>query len=332
MNQTTRRDFLKAAAASLATAQFGSSVLAAQQPGADGLPKRPLGDSGEMLPIVGLGGYHIRLADDKEALAIIDEAIDNGMTFFDNSWDYHQGASEELMGKALSGGKRDKVFLMTKVCDRDYEGAKKHLDDSLRRLKTDRIDLWQFHEINWSVDPDWIFDRGAIRAAIEARDAGKVRYIGFTGHRHYEHHLKMLRKPFDWDTVQMPINILDATFRSFQNEVLPECEKRQVAAIGMKALAGGILPDKLGIPAELCRRFALSLPITSLVCGIKSRENLRQDLAAARDFKPLKPEELASTADQYEEPASTGEHEPFKTTNYGSGYHKRQHEGVPRGE
>jgi aryl-alcohol dehydrogenase-like predicted oxidoreductase len=328
MNPTNRRDFLKAAAASLAAAQLGSPVLAAEEPSTDGLPKRPLGRSGEMVPIVGLGGYHVRCAEDDEALAIIDEAIDNGMTFFDNSWDYHAGRSEELMGKALTGAKRDKVFLMTKVCNRDYEGAKEHLDDSLRRLKTDRIDLWQFHEINWSVDPDWIFDRGAIRAAIEARKAGKVRYIGFTGHRHFAHHLKMLRKPFDWDTVQMPINILDATFRSFQNEVLPECKQRKVSAIGMKALAGGILPAKLGIPAELCRRFALSLPLTTLVCGIRSREELRQDLAIARDFKPLKPEELLATAAKYEEPAGKGDLEPFKTTDYGSAYHKRQHEGL----
>ncbi len=328
MKATNRREFLKAAAASLAAAQLGSPLLAAQQDTGDGLPKRPLGRTGEMVPIVGLGGYHVRTADDKTALAIIDEAIDNGMTFFDNAWDYHNGASEELMGKALAGSKRDKVFLMTKLCDRHYEGAKKHLEDSLRRLKTDRIDLWQFHEINWSIDAEWIFDRGGIRAAIEARKEGKVRYIGFTGHRHYAHLLKLLGKPFDWDTVQMPINILDATFRSFQKEMLPECARRNVSPIGMKALGGGLLPDKLNIPAELCRRYALSLPITTLVCGIRSHKDLRQDLGVARQFKPLTPEELVATAEQYEEPARDGKYEIFKTTEYGGAYHRRQHKGI----
>jgi predicted aldo/keto reductase-like oxidoreductase len=250
------------------------------------------------------------------------------MTFFDNSWDYHMGRSEELMGKALADGKRDKVFLMTKVCARDYEGAKEHLDDSLRRLKTDRVDLWQFHEINWAVDPDWIFDRGAIKAAIEAREAGKVRHIGFTGHRHYAHHVKMLGKPFDWDTVQMPLNILDASFRSFQKEVLPLCAKQKVSVIGMKALSAGVLPGKLGVPAGLCRRYTLSLPVSTLVCGIRSREELLQDLAVARDFKPLTPEELTETAEKHEEHAAEGKNEPHKGPTYGSAYHARQHEGV----
>jgi len=328
MQATNRRDFLKAAAASLAAAQLGAPVLGAQQPSADGLPKRPLGNSGEMVSIVGIGGYHIRTAADKDAIAIMHEAIDNGMTFFDNAWDYHMGGSEELMGKALAGGKRDKVFLMTKVCARDYRGAKQHLDDSLRRLKTDHVDLWQFHEINWSVDPDWIFDRGAIKAAIEAREAGKVRYIGFTGHRHYAHHVKMLGKPFDWDTVQMPLNILDASYRSFQKEALPLCVKRKISVIGMKALSAGVLPGRLGVPADLCRRYTLSLPVSTLVCGIRSREELLQDLAVARDFKPLTAEELTATAAKYEEAAAEGKNEPHKGPSYGSAYHARQHEGV----
>jgi len=328
MHTTSRREFLKSAAAALAAANLSSPLLAGQQSSADGLPKRPLGKTGEMVSIAGLGGYHIRLADDREAVSIIHEAIDNGMTFLDNSWDYHNGASEELLGKALAGGKRDKVFLMTKVCARDYQGARQHLDDSLRRLKTDRIDLWQFHEINWSVDPDWIFERGAIKAAVEARQAGKVRYIGFTGHRHYAHLLKMLEKPFEWDTVQMPLNILDASFRSFQKNVLPVCNRRKIGVIGMKALAAGVLPARLGIPAELCRRYTLSLPIATLVCGIRSRENLRQDLAVARDFKPLTPAELEEIAEKYEPQAAEGRNEPHKGPTYGSAYHARQHQGL----
>ena len=164
---------------------------------------------------------------------------------------------------------------------------RQHLEDSLRRLQTDRIDLWQFHEINWDVDPEWVFEKGGIKAAIEARDQGKVRYIGFTGHRKTAHHLEMLARPFDWDTVQMPINLLDAHYDSFQNKVVPVCREKKISVIGMKALAGGKIPSQLGIPASTCRRFALSLPISTLVCGIKSRENLRQDLAMARSFKPV---------------------------------------------
>lgn len=325
MNTTSRREFLQTALAGLA---MGGSVLAAEERGPEGIPKRPLGKTGEMVSIVGLGGYHIGTAEEKDAIAIMHEAIDNGMTFFDNAWDYHQGGSEELMGKALSGGKRDKVFLMTKVCARDYEGAKKHLDDSLRRLKTDCIDLWQFHEINWAVDPDWIFDRGAIKAAVEARKAGKVRYIGFTGHRHFAHHLKMLEKPFVWDTVQMPLNILDASFRSFQKEVLPVLTKRKIAPVGMKALSAGVLPGRLDVPAELCRRYTLSLPVATLVCGIRSREELLQDLAIARDFKPLTEAELNAVAEQHQEKSGSVKNEPYKNPTYGSAYHARQHEGV----
>jgi len=328
MHEADRREFLKRAAAGLAAANLGAPVLAAQQPSPDGLPKRPLGRTGEMVSIVGLGGFHIGTAQEKEAIAIMHEAIDNGMTFFDNAWDYHMGGSEELMGKALAGGKRDRVFLMTKVCDRHYEGAKKHLDDSLRRLKTDYIDLWQFHEINWDVDPDWVFDRGGIKAAIEAREAGKVRYIGFTGHRHYAHHVKMLGKPFEWDTVQMPLNILDASYRSFQKEVLPVCAERKVSVIGMKALSAGVLPGRLGVPADLCRRYTLSLPIATLVCGIRSRKELRQDLAVARDFEPLTAAELTATAEEHEEKAGSVKNEPYKNPTYGSAYHARQHKGV----
>jgi predicted aldo/keto reductase-like oxidoreductase len=326
MNESRRRDFLKTAAASLATAGLSSSVVAQQEESPDGIPTRPLGKTGERVPIVGLGGYHIGLPDEKDAIAMMHEAIDAGMTFFDNSWDYHKGGSEELMGKALAtGGRRDKVFLMTKCCARDYDGAKEHLADSLRRLQTDRLDLWQFHEINWDVDPDWIFDRGALKFALEARKAGKVRYIGFTGHKDLAHLMKMLGKPHEWDTVQAPMNVLDAHYRSFQKSVLPECTKRNIALIGMKALAGGTIPTQLNIPAETCRRYALSLPISTLVCGIRSRKDLQQDLAMARDFKPMTEEEMAALREKTAEAGSDGKLERFKTTRYGSAYHFRQH-------
>ena len=327
MNDPDRRDFIRVSAISLAAAGFDSTVLAGQQDSPAGIPTRPLGKTGERVSIVGLGGYHIGTPEEKEAIAIAHEAIDQGVTFFDNSWDYHQGGSEEVVGKALSsGGRRKKVFLMTKVCARDYQGARRHLEDSLRRLKTDVIDLWQFHEINWDVDPDWIFDRGALKYAQEARKAGKIRYIGFTGHKDISHHLKMLSKPFDWDTVQMPINILDAHYRSFQGKVVPECTRRKIGVIGMKALGGGVIPTKLGISAEVCRRFALSLPISTLVCGIRSRKDLQQDVGIARHFKPMPPGETKTLLAQTKEAGSDGKLEPFKTTRYGSAYHFKQHE------
>jgi len=326
MNEWERRDFLKAAMASLAASGFGALALADQKQSPNGIPTRPLGKTGERVSIVGLGGYHIGTVPEREAIAIMHEAIDEGMTFFDNAWDYHNGHSEELMGKALaSGGRRRKVFLMTKCCDRDYQGVRRNIDDSLRRLKTDCIDLLQFHEINWDVDPDWVFDRGGIRAAIEARQAGKIRYIGFTGHREMAHLLKMLSRPFDWDTAQMPINILDAHYRSFQKNVLPKCVERKVAVIGMKGLASGKIPRELGIPAETCRRYALTLPIATLVCGIQSRENLRQDVAMARNFQPVTADEMERLRAQTQPLNVGGKLEHYKVTRYGGRYHFRQH-------
>jgi aryl-alcohol dehydrogenase-like predicted oxidoreductase len=327
MSTTNRREFLQATGAGLALAGMGSSVLADQQDSPAGIPTRPLGKTGERVSIVCLGGWHIGTLPEQEAIAVMHEAIDQGMTFFDNAWDYHQGHSEQLMGKALAtGGRRDKVFLMTKNCARDYQGSKQHLEDSLRRLQTDRLDLWQFHEINYREDPDWIFERGALRAALEAKKDGKVRYIGFTGHKDIDFHLAMLAKPFDWDTVQMPINILDAHFRSFQKQVVPECQRRRIGVIGMKALAGGDIPDKVGVSAEVARRYALSLPISTLVCGIRSRENLRQDLAVARNFKPLSEAEIAALVAKTEAAGREGRYERFKTTrNFDGAYHRQQH-------
>ncbi|MCA9231577.1 MAG: aldo/keto reductase [Planctomycetales bacterium] len=321
-----RREFLQAAMATLACGGFGAQALALQQDSSTGIATRPLGRTGERVPIVGLGGYHIGVPDQQEAIGIMHEAIDNGMTFFDNAWDYHDGGSEEVMGKALAtGGRRDKVFLMTKVCDRDYQGAKRHLEDSLRRLQTDRIDLWQFHEINWDIDSQWLFEQGGIKAALEAREQGKIRYIGFTGHRDPAHHLKLLAQDFHWDTVQMPINLLDAHYRSFQHDVLPVCREKNISVIGMKALGSGSYPQQLGISAETCRRYALSLPISTLVCGIKSKANLQQDLTMARSFKPITPTEINQLLADTQPQGSDGLLEPWKTTDYGSRHHREQH-------
>jgi aryl-alcohol dehydrogenase-like predicted oxidoreductase len=280
--------------------------------------------------IIALGGWDIGNVKDKdEAVAIMHEAIDEGLTFFDNSWDYHDGGSEEIMGKALSSnGRRDKVFLMTKVCARDHKGALQHLDDSLRRLRTDRLDLWQFHGTQWGDDPELIFDpeNGALKAALEARRQGKVRHIGFTGHKHPKYHLAMLKRPFEWDTVQMPLNVLDAHYDSFQQQVLPVCKERGISAIGMKALAaqnGRIVRD-LGISADFARRYSLSLPISALVCGIQSRANLRQDIAIARKFKPLTEAEATRVLATARPQALDGHMEAYKIGNYGCDWHHNQ--------
>lgn len=320
-----RREFL--AAAGLTALGLTSRVFAEQEQSSEGIPRRPLGKTGQKVSIIGIGGWHIGAVPEKEAVALMHEAIDQGVNFFDNAWDYHKGGSEEMMGKALStGGRREKVFLMTKVCDRDYDGAKKQLDDSLRRLKTDHIDLWQFHEINYPKDPDWVFEKGGMKAALEAKKAGKVRFLGFTGHKDINIHLDMLRRGFDWDACQMPINVLDAHFRSFQREVVPVCLGRKIGVIGMKGLAGGFIPKETKLDASTCRRFALSLPISTLVCGIDSRERLQQDLAVARDFKPMDAAEMKELLAQSEEAGKLGQVEKFKTTRQFDGeYHQRQH-------
>jgi len=195
-----------------------------------GVPTRELGRTGQPISIIGLGGWHVRaIKEDAEAIRVMHAAIDEGINFFDNAWDYWDGAAEEIMGKALAmDARRDKVFLMTKNCNRDYQGSIRCLDDSLQRLRTDHLDLWQFHELVYDNDPDWIFEKGGIKAAIEARKTGKVRFIGFTGHKDPLIHLKMLAKPYAWDAAQMPINIMDAQYRSFQGEVIPVCLKTNV--------------------------------------------------------------------------------------------------------
>lgn len=330
MIASSRREFLQTVLGGLA---LGRMAFASQETSAGGLPTRPFGNTGERVTIIGLGGWDVgAVREKKEALAIMHEAVDNGLTFFDNCWEYHQGRSEEWMGEAMAEGKyRDKVFLMTKVCGRDAKTAQQNLEDSLRRLRTDHIDLWQFHGIQWDDDPDLIFgENGALAYALKAQKEGKVRYIGFTGHKHPRFHLAMLQKPYEWASVQMPINVLDAHYESFQEQVLPECVKRNIGVIGMKALGSqnGRIPRELGIPAPLLRRFALSLPITSLICGIQSRENLRQDLAMARDFQPLSEEEVKELLAKAAGPAASGQIEQYKVGNYGCDWwHNLQKQG-----
>jgi predicted aldo/keto reductase-like oxidoreductase len=329
MSLLTRRNFLEGA--SLAALTLPAP---AQQTGAAGLPVRKLGRTGESVSILCLGGAHIGRVGQKdrnEAIRMMHAAIDGGVNFFDNAWDYHNGWAEEIMGLGLEGGRRKRVFLMTKNCERDYEGSRANLEQSLKRLKTDHIDLWQFHEMNYDNDPDWVFDKGGLKFALEAVKAGKVRYLGFTGHKDPRIHLKMLAKPYPWTTAQMPINVMDAYYRSFQNEVLPVCLKKDVAVIGMKSLGGGPLeariPSKTRITAEQCVRFALSLPVATLCRGYMSMEQLQQDLSIARDFRPLSREEKAAILAIAQPEAGDGRHELFKSAQTFDGApHRRQHE------
>lgn len=330
--KSTRREFMELAMAGMTVAALSERILAETQSSPDGIPTRPLGNTGERVPIVCLGGWHIgAVQDDQEAVRIMHAAVDQGMTFFDNAWDYHSGRSEELMGRALaSDGRRKKVFLMTKDCERDYEGSKRNLEESLRRLKTDYLDLWQFHEMVYDNDPDWVFEKGGIKAAIEAQKAGKVRFIGFTGHKDPRIHLKMLNKPFAWNAAQMPINVLDAHYRSFQNEVVPVCLQKNVGVLGMKSLAGGHprgrIPEKTKATAQECIRYALSLPVSSLVVGIISMQDLEQDIAVARNFKPMEEAEKTQLLARIQTEATDGRHELFKSTQSFDGtHHRRQH-------
>jgi aryl-alcohol dehydrogenase-like predicted oxidoreductase len=331
-DKATRRDFLKTAAAGAAVATLADRVLAQTSPaGATGLPTRVLGRTGQRVSILALGGWHIgAIKDDAESVRFMQAALDEGITFFDNAWDYHDGRSEELMGRALAmDGRREKVFLMTKNCERDYEGSKRCLDDSLRRLRTDRIDLWQFHEMVYDNDPDWVFEKGGLRAALEARQAGKVRFIGFTGHKHPAIHLRMLAKPHEWDTAQMPINVMDAHYRSFQKEVVPECLRRNVGVIGMKGFGGshpkGII-EGAGLGAAECYRYALSQPVAAQVVGLTTMEQLEQAIALARGFQPLSDDEKARLVARVKDVAGDGRYELFKSSQAFDGpHHRRQH-------
>ncbi|MDX1984275.1 MAG: aldo/keto reductase [Bryobacteraceae bacterium] len=324
--ENTRRSFIGQAALAAAMADEAVAQIA-------GMPMRVLGRTGVKVSIVGIGGWHIgAVKDPREAIRIMHAAIDEGINFFDNAWDYQDGGAETVMGNALaSDGKRNKVFLMTKNCERDYKGSMKNLEDSLRRLKTDHLDLWQFHEMVYDNDPDWVFEKGGLKAALEAKKAGKVRFIGFTGHKDPRIHLKMLAKPYDWDTAQMPINVLDASYRSFQNEVVPVCRQKNVGVIGMKGLAGGYpegrLVSHMKLTAAECYRYCLSLPIAVQVMGINSMEHLKADVALARAFKPMTAAEKAALLKRVHDEAGDGRHELFKSTKTFDGpHHRRQHE------
>ncbi|KNZ40490.1 aldo/keto reductase [Acetobacterium bakii] len=281
---------------------------------------RTLGSTEEKVSVIGVGGSHISHDEVDEQLStrIIRTAIDRGINFMDNSWDYSKGASEIRMGKALLNGYREKAFLMTKIDGRSKKDATKQLDESLRRLKVDMIDLVQHHEVIRYDDPTRIFDEnGANAALIEAKKAGKIRYIGFTGHKDPKIHLYMLKIAedcgFTFDTVQMPLNVMDAHYRSFEKEVLPELISRKIGVLGMKSMGGGILLDSKTVTAIECLHYALNLPISVVITGIDSMKILDQACEAVRTFQPMSAEEVQSLLAKTAIAAQVGKFELFKT-------------------
>jgi predicted aldo/keto reductase-like oxidoreductase len=281
---------------------------------------RTLGHTGEKVSIVGLGGYHMGVPKDPaESTRIVRTAIDGGINFMDNCWDYHLGESEVRMGNALRDGYRDKVFLMTKIDSQSKAGAAKQIDECLQRLQTDHIDLMQFHEVIRMDDPEKIFARGgSFEATLEAKLAGKIRYIGFTGHKSPDVHLRMLEvclaHGFTPDTVQMPLNVMDAHYNSFGQKVLPELVKNNIGVLGMKPMgAGFILRSGVVTPIE-CLHYAMNLPTSVVITGCESVANVEQAINAATTFKPMTPEQVASILAKTAPAGSIGRFEGYKNT------------------
>ncbi len=278
-----------------------------------------------MVSCLGLGGYHLGdVKSKREAIRIVHEALDHGVTFMDNAWEYHDGLSEQIMGEALKG-RRANVFLMTKVCThgRDKKVALKQLEQSLRRLKTDYLDLWQVHEIIYDNDPDLHFSPGnVIEALDEAKRQGKIRFTGFTGHKDPEIHLKMMSYNYPFDTCQLPLNCFDASFRSFEQRVLPELMARSIAAIGMKSLGGdGDAVKRRAVSVTDAVQYAMSLPVATTISGIDSLRILRQNLRIAKDFQPLSAAEMNRIRQHCLELAADGRFELYKTS--------KAHDGPP---
>jgi aryl-alcohol dehydrogenase-like predicted oxidoreductase len=309
-----RREFLEVVAGTLS-----AGILSAQTRSGD-MIYRTLGKTGERVSAIGLGGSHIgRPRDEQEAIRIIRTAIDRGITFMDNCWDYADGKCESWMGDALRDGYRQKVFLMTKFDGRTKAATAKQIDESLQRLKTDHIDLMQYHENIRMEDPDRFFaPDGPLEALMAAKKAGKIRYIGFTGHKDPVVHLRMLeiaaQHNFHFDSAQMPLNILDASFRSFAHQVVPKLVEQGIAVLGMKPMASGAIPQNNIATGIECLHYALSLPTSVVITGCDSLERLDQAFEAVRTFKPLSQQQISALVARTREAALTGKFERFKTS------------------
>jgi len=300
------------------------------------IDRRPFGRHPDRVSVIGLGGYHLgKPKTVAEAVRIVHEAIDAGINFLDNAWEYHDGESERRMGRGIAD-RRGSVFLMTKVCThgRDAKVAMRQLNESLRRLRTDYLDLWQIHECVYDNDPDRHYARGGVVEALErAKSQGKVRYVGFTGHKDPEIHLRMLSFGFPYDACQLPLNGFDADFRSFQSRVLPELERQKIAAIGMKSLGGdGRVVKRKAARVADALRYAMSLPVCTTVSGIDSLRVLRQNLRIARGFTPMSARERRAYERSLTEYAPDGRFELYKTTAEHDGAVGREQHGFPSQE
>src|SRR5713226_3560776 len=315
----TRREFLELGVAATLAAGAGEIAWAADTKSE--VPRRTLGRTGEKVSMVGLGGYHIgSQKDEQESIRIIRTALDNGINFLDNWWDYNGGESEVRMGKALRDGYRQRAFVMTKIDGRTKKAAAQQLQESLRRLQTDRIDLLQFHEIIRMEDPERVFAAGGgMEAVVEAQKAGKVRYIGFTGHKSPDIHLKMLETAdahqFHFDAVQMPLNVMDAHYNSFEKKVLPVLVQEEIGVLGMKPMGAGIILSSKTVEPIECLHYAMSLPTSVVITGCDSVALVEQALKAARTFQPMSETQVAALLAKTKEAARNGEFEGYKTTS-----------------
>lgn len=291
----------------------------------NGIPYRRLGRTGEMVSVVGVGGYHLgRQADEQEAIRIVRTAIDGGINFLDNCWDYNAGASEIRMGKALRDGYRDRAFLMTKIDGRNKDTAARQIDESLRRLQTDCIDLMQFHEVIRMTDPERVFGAGgALEAVIAAQRAGKIRYVGFTGHKSPAIHLRMLETArahgFRFDAVQMPLNVMDAHYDSFATQVVPALTEQDIGVLGMKPLGDPFVLVSGTVTAVECLHYAMNLPTSVVITGCDSLPVLEQALDAARSFRPMSEAAVGALLGRTAPAARDGKYELYKTTRHFDG-------------
>jgi aryl-alcohol dehydrogenase-like predicted oxidoreductase len=315
----TRRRFVQAVGA-LAVTSLGQPRGRAKLPAGGVMPTRKLGRTGVEVSLLGLGGFHLGVPrDEEEAVRIVHSAMDHGVTFLDNCWDYNGGRSEERMGRALAGGRRQRAFVMTKLDGRTRASAEQQLEQSLRRLRTDVIDLVQVHEVIRMTDPERVFGPGgAMEALVAARKAGKLRFIGFTGHKDPAIHLHMLdvarKQGFVFDTVQMPVNVMDAQFRSFAGQVIPKAREQEIAVLGMKPLGGGLLLKSGVVNAPECLRYAMSQPVAVQITGCDSMATLEQALAVTLDWKPMSADEQKALLARAAPAATDGKYERFKTS------------------
>ena len=322
-----RRQFVKSAAAAASIVSLASLLPAEETtPASNGMIYRKLGRTGERVSAIGLGGYHLgqKTLDESESIRLIHQAIDRGINFLDNCWDYNGGISEERMGKALASGYRGKVLLMTKLDGRTKAEAARQIDESLRRMQTDRIDLMQIHEVIRMEDPDRVFAAGgAMEALNEAKKAGKIRYIGFTGHKDPLVHLRMLeearKRSVHFDAVQMPLNVMDAHFRSFGHEVLPVLVREGIAPLGMKAFGDRIILDSKTVTPIEGLHYCLNLPVAVQIAGIDSQQVLDQAFEAVKTFKPMSQAQVSGMLEKTREAAQAGRFELYKTSAHFDG-------------